>query len=150
VLSLDSLAEHPMVHVSCGGLDRSRLPRGYEPGPEWRCNIWQGDFSASKTEADGWLTTAPVHSYAPHDCGLWQTVGNAGEWCAEWFDADVYRGSPTAQRRRADGSGGRFLRGGSDLCQDSCGNKYRNSARSSNTSYLSTGYTVFWPVMRAS
>ena len=47
-------------------------------GRRHRC--W-GDFPVSNTAEDGWVTTAPVRSFAPNSYGLWQTVGNVWEWC---------------------------------------------------------------------
>jgi sulfatase modifying factor 1 len=159
--SVDDLAEHPVVHVtwndaqafcawagrrlpteaeweyaSRGGLDGATYPWGDEApdaAGDWSCNIWQGVFPASNTLDDGWLTTAPVRSFAPNGYGLWQTVGNVWEWCADWFSADYYAQSPAAQPRGPETGTARILRGGSFLCHDSYCNRYRNSARSSNT-----------------
>src|SRR5262249_44389073 len=112
---IEALADHPAVHVSwndaqayCawagrrlpteaewerasrGTLEGKRYPWGDEllsGDGEWLCNIWQGTFPTVNNLADGYLTTAPVRSYAPNGWGLWQTVGNVWEWCADWFDA---------------------------------------------------------------
>jgi len=166
--SLDGLEDHPVVHVSwndalaycqwagralpteaqweCasrGGLHGARYPWGDDLGEQWRCNIWQGTFPTANTEADGWLTTAPVRSYAPNGYGLWQTVGNVWEWCADWWDARYYADSPARDPRGPDRGEVKVLRGGSYLCHDSYCNRYRNSARSSNTPDSSMGNAGF-------
>ncbi|MFK5689139.1 formylglycine-generating enzyme family protein [Ornithinimicrobium sp. LYQ92] len=168
--SIDDLSDHPVVHVSwndavayCawagrrlpteaeweyaarGGLDAKKYPWGdaeVDAGG-WRANIWQGDFPRTNTQADGYLTTAPVRTFSPNGYGLWQPVGNVWEWCADWFDPNSYR---TSER---DGPAGpptgeaRVLRGGSYLCHISYCNRYRNSARSQNTPDSSVGNTGF-------
>ena len=172
--SLDGLGDHPVVHIShgdalayCrwagrrlpteaeweyasrGGLDGARFPWGDEllgPDGDWRCNIWQGRFPVQNTLADGFLTTAPVRTFQPNGYGLWQTVGNVWEWCADWFSPRVYaKGAaaavvdPTGPRRGTT----RVLRGGSYLCHSSYCNRYRNAARSQNTPDSSMGNAGF-------
>jgi formylglycine-generating enzyme required for sulfatase activity len=157
---LDGLGDHPVVHVSwndaqayCawagrrlpteaewemasrGGLEGARFPwgSGLLDDGTWRCNIWQGTFPTANTMADGYLTTAPVRSYQPNGLGLWQTVGNVWEWCADWFSATYYEVSETSDPLGpADGTA-RVMRGGSFLCHESYCNRYRNAARTSNT-----------------
>lgn len=159
--SLEGLDDHPVVHVSwndarayCawagrrlpseaeweytarGGLEGAVYPWGDEwPGESghWRCNIWQGEFPRLNSLEDGWLTTAPVRSFVPNGFGLWQTVGNVWEWCEDWYAADYYALSPRRMPLGPDSGDRRVLRGGSFLCHDSYCNRYRNSARSSNT-----------------
>lgn len=156
--SSNRLPDHPAVHVSwndaaaycdwtgrrlpteaeweCssrGGLSGARYPWGDNLGEERRCNIWQGVFPHKNTSADGWLATAPVHMFKPNAYGLWQTVGNVWEWCADWWHPGYYATSPLRNPTGSSSGQGRILRGGSYLCHDSYCNRYRNSARSSNT-----------------
>ncbi|WP_298805138.1 formylglycine-generating enzyme family protein [uncultured Pseudokineococcus sp.] len=172
---VDGLEEHPVTHVSwndavaycawagrslpseaqweCasrGGVDGARYPWGEELPAAWACNIWQGDFPVRNTEEDGFLTTSPVRSYAPNAYGLWQTVGNVWEWCADWSDPGYYARSPRRDPRGPEReTGQRVMRGGSYLCHDSYCNRYRNSARSANTPDSSMGNAGFRTVGRA-
>jgi formylglycine-generating enzyme required for sulfatase activity len=109
----------------------------------WRTNIWQGRFPWENDEVDGYGTTAPVRTFAPNGYGLWQTVGNVWEWCADWWDPTYYRWSPRVDPRGPDAGEARVLRGGSYLCHDSYCNRYRVAARSSNTPDSSTGNIGF-------
>jgi sulfatase modifying factor 1 len=113
----------------------------------WRTNIWQGSFPIVNTVDDGWLTTAPVHSYTQNGYGLWQTVGNVWEWCQDLWAEDTYaRDAARGEVHEPAGPGRgelRVMRGGSYLCHDSYCNRYRNAARSSNTPDSSTGNAGF-------
>ncbi|MFE2106824.1 formylglycine-generating enzyme family protein [Kitasatospora sp. NPDC059463] len=129
-----------------GGLDGRRYPWGDDLGAQegersgWRLNIWQGAFPAENTMDDGFLTTAPVRTYAPNAYGLWQAVGNVWEWCADAWAVDTYsRDFAAGTVHDPTGPAGpmpdapRVMRGGSFLCHDSYCNRYRNAARTSNT-----------------
>ncbi|GAB3596904.1 formylglycine-generating enzyme family protein [Microbacterium tumbae] len=168
--SIEKLGDHPVVHVSwndavayCewagrrlpteaeweraarGGIEGAKYPWGDEEGDDggWRANIWQGRFPQENTLDDGWLTTAPVRSFAPNGFGLWQPVGNVWEWCADWFDPAYYGVSPRSNPVGPEGGRARVLRGGSYLCHISYCNRYRNSARSRNTPDSSMGNAGF-------
>ncbi|WP_353943063.1 formylglycine-generating enzyme family protein [Streptomyces sp. HUAS MG91] len=146
----DDRLDHPVTHVSwhdarayCawsgtrlpteaeweyaarGGLDQARHPWGDEPPAPDRAVIFRGTFPDAPTAPVG---TAPVRSLAPNGFGLHHAVGNVWEWTADRF-------SP--------GSPARALRGGSHLCHASYCNRYRCSARTSNTPDASTGHTGF-------
>jgi formylglycine-generating enzyme required for sulfatase activity len=168
--SLDGLGDHPVVHVSwndavayCawagrrlpteaeweyaarGGLVGAKYPWGDAEvdADGWRANIFQGEFPEHNTAEDGWSTTAPVRSFEPNGYGLWQPVGNVWEWCADWFDPRYYSRSTANDPRGSTRGQARVLRGGSYLCHSSYCNRYRNSARSSNTPDSSMGNAGF-------
>ncbi|WP_282595164.1 formylglycine-generating enzyme family protein [Naasia sp. SYSU D00057] len=174
---IDGIEDHPVVHVSwndavayCawagrrlpteaeweyasrGGREGARYPwgDGLMAGDEsWRVNIFQGRFPAANTTEDGWPTTAPVRTFEPNGFGLWQTVGNVWEWCSDWFDAGYYDASPRVDPAGPESGQARILRGGSYLCHSSYCNRYRNSARSSNTPDSSMGNAGFRTVALA-
>jgi formylglycine-generating enzyme required for sulfatase activity len=147
-------------YASRGGLAGMRYPWGdslFEPlttqattasGPSpWPCNIWQGTFPTHNDLSDGYLTTAPVRTYTPNGYGVWQTVGNVWEWCADWFNPRTYeldaRKGPVTDPTGPAFGVTRVMRGGSYLCHDSYCNRYRNAARTSNTPDSSMGNTGF-------
>lgn len=171
----DGWGDHPVVHVSwndamayCawsgrhlpteaqweyaarGGLVAARYPWGDElmDDGSWQVNIFQGEFPSRNSADDGWMTTAPVRTFAPNAFGLWQTVGNVWEWCSDWYDPSYYSRSPRREPQGPDAGSGRVLRGGSYLCHDSYCNRYRTSARSSNTTDSSMGNAGFRTVGR--
>src|SRR4051794_31741377 len=170
---LASLDDHPVGHVSwndaqayCagagrslpteaqweaasrGGLEGARFPWG-DDRRDPSMNIWQGEFPTRNTLEDGWLTTAPVRSFRPNAYGLWQTGGNVWEGGADWGHPAYYAGSPPREPRGPERGAVRALRGGSYLCHDSYCNRYRNSARSSNTPDSSMGNAGFRTVAPA-
>ena len=125
-----------------GGLDGKTYVWGDEPfdrkKPQF--NIWQGDFPWRNTAADGFERTAPVKSFPPNGYGLYDMAGNAWEWCADWYDRDLYKGraggvtiNPTGPERSSDPTRPfmplRVQKGGSFLCSDSYCTRYRPSAR---------------------
>jgi formylglycine-generating enzyme required for sulfatase activity len=152
--------DHPVVHISwndakayCfwsgtrlpteaewemaarGGLERALYPWGNQllVDGEHRCNIWQGSFPEKNTLDDGFLGTAPVHAFKPNDYGLHNVAGNVWEWCEDYFSPTYHSKTSSVDPINRDPSPNRSLRGGSFLCHESYCNRYRVSARSSNT-----------------
>lgn len=130
-----------------GGLTGARYPWGNEirPDGEHSANIFQGEFPVHNDRKDGFANTVPVQTYRPNGYGLWQTVGNVWEWCADWFSPRAYsqRRSGVVNPKGPDHGHSRVMRGGSFLCHDSYCNRYRVSARSSSAEDSSTSNLGF-------
>lgn len=117
--ALEGIGDHPVVQVSWadaaayagrrlpteaeweyasrGGLASRKHPWGDEEVDDggWRTNIWQGRLPAVNTVEEGFLTTAPVHSFEPTGSGCGRrsaTSGNGAQTCG-----GPTRTSPTRQ-----------------------------------------------------
>jgi formylglycine-generating enzyme required for sulfatase activity len=106
-------------YAARGGVAGWRYPWGNE--------ITRDDASFAGTgERDRWKKTNPVKSFRPNVFGLYGMAGNVWEWCADWFDAESYRGSPVNDPKGPATSEERVLRGG---CWNSSSKLLRVSAR---------------------
>lgn len=135
-------------YAARGGLKQRRFPWGntLTPNGEHRCNVWQGEFPTLNTAEDGYAGTCPVDEYDPNGFGLHNVSGNVWEWCNDWFSATHHAKSGKKEHENPQGpeSGtARIIKGGSYLCHRSYCDRYRLSARSSNTPESSTGNTGF-------
>lgn len=126
-----------------GGLEGRKYAWGdqLQPGDKPLANTWQGLFPEKNTQADGFLRTAPVKSFPPNAYGLYDTIGNVWEWCADWYRPDAYR-SASARQSDVNPTGPaasfdpnepyqpkRVSRGGSFLCSPNYCSNYRPGAR---------------------
>ena len=168
--TIDERLDHPVVHIShadaiafCewagarlpteaewefaarGGLIQQRFPWGntLTPDGQHQCNIWQGEFPRIDTGEDGFAGTAPVDAFAPNAFGLFNMVGNAWEWCADWFHPSYHARAPLEDPKGPPSGQARVMRGGSFLCHDSYCFRYRVSARSSAPPDSGTGHVGF-------
>ncbi|MEM0983786.1 MAG: formylglycine-generating enzyme family protein [Planctomycetota bacterium] len=172
--SIDDRMDHPVVQVSWEDAKAyaewagKRLPTeaewefaarggrqtvntwGDEPIDPTRANIWTGVFPYDNDEVDGFARAAPVGSFDANGFGLFDMAGNVWEWCADAYDAQLYRDlaaelgqdgvavNPTGPERSRDprlpsAAITRVMRGGSFLCNDSYCASYRPSARMAST-----------------
>jgi formylglycine-generating enzyme len=104
-------------------------------------NIWQGDFPYRNTKAEGQQRTSAVKAYPPNGYGLYDMAGNVWEWCADWYDTDLYRrragqgvvvnpkGPEQSNNPAHPYTPERVQRAGSFLCSDDYCWRYRPSAR---------------------
>lgn len=115
-----------------GGLEGRKYAWGDVLKPDGRlmANYWQGSFPDRNLNEDGFLSRAPVKSFAPNGYGLYDMTGNVWEWTADWFDPMYYAISPSKNPRGADGGSERSIRGGSYLCADNFCSNYRVAGRS--------------------
>ena len=170
---VESLADHPVVHVSwndanayCswaggrlpteaewehaarGGLGDVRFPWGdVEPDDEasFPCNIWQGHFPDNNTAKDGYLTTAPAISFEPNGYGLYNMSGNVWDWLSEPFISPMHR--RRSLRQPTEASALKLAKGGSFLCHRSYCYRYRIAARIGNSPDSATthmGFRAVW------
>lgn len=85
---------------------------------------------------DGHAFTAPVGSFKPNALGLYDMLGNVGEFCSDWYQSDYYRESPESnpqgprqQKEAHVVRGGTFLNGPTVVRTTSrieCRDGYRN------------------------
>jgi sulfatase modifying factor 1 len=166
--SIDDRDDHPVVHVSWfdavayakwagkrlpteaewefaarGGLDNKPYVWSDDKPTDTniRANLWQGEFPYKNTAKDGYERTSPVNTFPPNGYGLYDMSGNVWQWCADWYQIDLYRQragkgvivNPTSPEKSFDPrqpySPLRAQKGGSFLCNDSYCTRYRPSAR---------------------
>jgi formylglycine-generating enzyme required for sulfatase activity len=61
---------------------------------------------------DGYPFTAPVGRFKPNAFGIHDVIGNAAEWCADWFKEDFYAESPRDDPTGPPSGTARVWRGG--------------------------------------
>jgi sulfatase modifying factor 1 len=107
------------------------------PNGRWMANLFQGDFPAGNTRADGFEGVAAVKSFPPNAWGFYDLEGNVWEWCRDYYQPDYYRASPASNPAgpadsydpEEPGLVKRVQRGGSFLCSDQYCRRYQAGSR---------------------
>jgi len=139
------LYEAEWEYAARGGLVQALYPWGNKlrPGGEHRCNIWQGEFPLTDTADDGFAGTCPVDAFPPNAYGLYSMTGNVWEWCSDWWSTDHHLTASRSNPTGPEQGDYKVMRGGSFLCHKSYCNRYRVSARTSQTPDSSTSNIGF-------
>ena len=119
-----------------------------------KANSWEGRFPYLNEKKDGYITAAPVKSFAPNRYGLYDMAGNVWEWCSDLYNHDYYKQlegkltvNPAGPEKSYDPQEPytlkRSLRGGSFLCNDSYCSGYRVARRMKSSPDTGLEHTGF-------
>lgn len=139
-----------------GGLINNIYPWGNEHvnTGKPKANSWEGKFPYLNEKKDGYITSAPVRSFAANGYGLFDMAGNVWEWCNDLYNYDYYKqlqgkttvnpqGPVTSFDPQEPYTEKRSLRGGSFLCNDAYCSGYRSARRMKSSHDTGLEHTGF-------
>jgi formylglycine-generating enzyme required for sulfatase activity len=128
---------------ACRAGTATAYPWGDDPddGRGW-CNAAdqaarkQIDVKLSFNWDDGYVFTAPVGKFRPNAFGIYDMLGNAWEWCSDWYDTDYYASGNSTDPQGPGLGTLRVVRGGSwGNGPQFCRSAFRDWAEPSRRSY---------------
>ena len=139
-----------------GGLINNIYPWGNEHvnSGKPKANSWEGIFPYLNEKKDGYITAAPVRSFAANGYGLYDMAVNLWEWCSDLYNYDYYKqlqgkttvdpqGPTTSFDPQEPYTEKRSLRGGSFLCNDTYCSGYRSARRMKSSHDTGLEHTGF-------
>jgi sulfatase modifying factor 1 len=149
-----------------GGHDGWPYAWGHELAPKGKmlANYWQGQFPWQNLALDGYERAAPVGSFPPNDYGLYDMIGNAWEWTADWYSDRHPVQNDCCGAAMVNPAGGaretsidpqdvaaiprKVLKGGSFACAENYCRRYRPAARMHHPIDTGTNHISFRCVVR--
>ncbi|WP_204104755.1 MULTISPECIES: formylglycine-generating enzyme family protein [Spirulina sp. CCY15215] len=135
-----------------GGLEGKEFTWGNTYSAK-KANTWQGIFPYQNTEEDGYLSSAPIGSFAPNNYDLYDMAGNVWEWTQDWYrmghqnktsDVDPIVSNPEDSfDPREPGAAKHVIKGGSYLCAPNYCSRYRPAAREAQAPDTGTSHIGF-------
>jgi len=170
--SIDTLSDHPVVHVSqrdakaycnwAGGRFPTEMEWEYacklKSSKNQKMNIWSGQFPENNDMKDGFLYTAPVTISNTSDDEINHMKGNVWEWCEDNYHFEIHDKLLLLSNPNSNSYSGvvfdpikpaaenlKVIKGGSFMCHKSYCAGYRPEARQNapdNEGYFHIGFRI--------